>query len=136
MSWIPFFNQLSTLKIKGQYSKKVSMPDPKFCMVPTWYICYRAQNSNPLKLWDIQIIHQTGNLEGKEFVLAPIKRLLSTKNTPPSQKSVFFCRDIIQRRDQPLFVACARDFRSYRCGSLNDLLPSKLSCIFLVTGIQ
>jgi len=30
-------------------------------------------------------------------ILAPIKRPLSRKNTPPSQKStIFFCRDIIQ----------------------------------------
>ena len=56
--------------------------------------------------------------------MAPIKRPLSRKNTPPSQKStIFFCRDIIQKRDQPLFFACARDFKSYWCGSLTDLLP-------------
>ena len=58
------------------------------------------------------------------MILAPIKRPLSRENTSPSQKStVFFCRDIIQKRDQPLFFACARDFKSYWCGSRIDLLP-------------
>jgi hypothetical protein len=34
--------------------------------------------------------------------LAPIKRPLSIKNTPPSQKGSFFCRDIIQYEICPL----------------------------------
>ena len=56
--------------------------------------------------------------------MAPIKRPLSREKTSPSQKStIFFCRDIIQKRDKPLFFACARDFKSFRCGSLIDLLP-------------
>jgi len=34
--------------------------------------------------------------------MAPIKRPLSRKNTPPSQKMFFFCRDIIQYEISPL----------------------------------
>jgi hypothetical protein len=34
--------------------------------------------------------------------MAPIKRLLSRENTSPSQKRIFFCRDIIQYEISPL----------------------------------
>ncbi len=60
--------------------------------------------------------------------MAPIKRHLSRKNTPPSQKNrslknTLFFAGPAPVRNQPLFVACARDFVNFRCGSLNDLLP-------------
>jgi len=70
-------------------------------------------------------------------VMAPIKRPLSRENTSPSQKStVFFCRDIIQKRDKPLFFAYARDFKSFRCGSLIDLLPGKLAPVWKSTNFD
>jgi hypothetical protein len=34
--------------------------------------------------------------------MAPIKRPLSRENTPPTQKMMFFCRDIIQYEISPL----------------------------------
>jgi hypothetical protein len=62
------------------------------------------------------------------MILAPIKRHLSRKNTSPSQKNrslknkPFFAGSA-PVRNQPLFVACARDFGNFRCGSLIDLQP-------------
>ena len=53
----------------------------------------------------------------------PLKGPCQQKILHHHKKMLFFCRDIIQQRDQPLFFACARDFKSYRCGSLTDLLP-------------
>jgi len=37
----------------------------------------------------------------KVLLLAPIKRLLSRKNTSPSQNGTFFCKDIIQYGARP-----------------------------------
>jgi hypothetical protein len=39
--------------------------------------------------------------------MAPIKRPLSRENTSPSQKRIFFCRDIIQNGISPLSMTAS-----------------------------
>ena len=40
-------------------------------------------------------------------ILAPIKRPLSRENTYPSQKMMFFCRDIIQYEISPFSLSAS-----------------------------
>ena len=55
--------------------------------------------------------------------MAPIKRPLSRENTSPSQKRILFLQGHHPERDSPPFNDCIRVFKSFRCGSLIDLLP-------------
>ena len=48
-------------------------------------------------------------------IMAPIKRPLSIKNTSPSQKSTYFCRNK-PRADLHFLTACARIFKITGCG--------------------
>jgi hypothetical protein len=54
--------------------------------------------------------------------MAPIKRPLSIKNTYPSQKSTYFCRDKPRAGFAP-FDRLRPDFQKYWLRMLIDLLP-------------
>ena len=76
------------------------------------------------------------SIKSRDSIEASIKRPLSRKNTPPSQKStIFFCRDTVQYRHCPFSMPAPGLFDSYWYGSLTDLLPGT-KCKFLPQNVD